>query len=301
MRDSRIAVVCIALAMLLLIVQGCGSSSTSGPVYQVEYVPGTGMSAPKQGKTTFQLKISKVSDGSAATGLTPTVNFTMTMTNGDQHATPVDTINESTTPGTYDCTVYYLMPSGPSMGTWEMDITVNGETTKVNPDVAMAMGSDTVLAKLKGQSDLISTATGTEKRAYYLFNDGLTNGMTMGSGTLKLFIAAKDSMMSFPALASGSTATTMLKDEAGASWSANPVTVQASVDGANWVTGTNSVGGHWSVSLMSGITSSVTNTIYVRLDVGKNGGTAEQKTTDGSAAATTNGYQTILATPSSGM
>jgi hypothetical protein len=158
------------------------------------------------------------------------------------------------------------------------------------------MKSDTVKATLKGQSDIISGMSGTEKRSYYIFNDGLTSGMSMGSGTLNLFLAAKDSMMSFPAL---SVSTTSLHDETGASWSANPVTVDGSLDGTSWTTGTNTKNGHWSISLMSGITSSVTNTIYVRLSVGKNGGVAEQKTTDGNAVSGSNGYQTILVTPSS--
>jgi hypothetical protein len=106
-------------------------------------------------------------------------------------------------------------------------------------------------------------------------------------------------MMSFPALVSTSVSTTTLHDETGASWSADPVTVDGSLDGTSWSSGTNTKGGHWSISLMSGITSSVTNTIYVRLSVGKNGGVAEQKTTDGNAASGSNGYQTILVTPSS--
>jgi uncharacterized repeat protein (TIGR02543 family) len=268
--------------------------------YTVEYVPGTGMNAPTEGKSTFQLKITKTSDGSPAGGLTPTLSLLMTMTSGEQHATPIDIVSESsTTPGTYDCTVYYLMASGATMGTWEMDVTVNGETTKFNPDVAMSMKSDTVRATLKGQNDIISSMTGTEKRSYYIFNDGLASGMGMGSGTLSLFIAAKESMMSFPSLVSKSVSTTKLHDETGASWSADPVTVDGSLDGTSWTAGTNTKGGHWSISLMSGITSSVTNTFYVRLSVGKNGGVAEQKTTDGNAASGSNGYQTILVTPSS--
>ena len=187
------------------------------------------------------------------------------------------------------------------MGTWEMTVTLDNETTKFNPDVAMSMQSDTVRATLKGQNDIISSMSGTEKRSYYIFNDGLTSGMGMGSGTLNLFIAAKESMMSFPALVSTSVSTTTLHDETGASWSADPVTVEASLDTAFTLpySGTNTKGGHWSISLMSGITSSVTNTIYVRLSVGKNGGTAEQKTTDGNAVSGSNGYQTILVTPSS--
>jgi hypothetical protein len=286
-----------------LMISSCGKSddgSTPTALYTVEYVPGTGMNAPTEGRTTFQLKITKTSDGTPATGLTPTLSLIMTMTSGEQHSTPIDTVSESsTTPGTYDCTVYYLMASGASMGTWEMDVTVNGETTKFNPDVAMSMSGDTVKATLKGQDDLISSMSGTEKRTYYLFNDGIMNGMSMGSGTLSLFIAAKESMMSFPALASQSVGNTTLHDETGASWIADPVTVECSLDGNNWTSGENTTGGHWSVSFMSGITSSVTNTIYVRLSVGKDGGMAEWKTTDGNAVSGNNGYQTVYATPGS--
>jgi hypothetical protein len=288
---------------MTLMIASCGKSddsSTPAAVYKVEYVPGTGMNAPTEGKTTFQLKITKQSDGSAATGLAPELTFTMTMTSGDSHSTPLDSVKESTSPGTYDCTVYYLMASkkndGTSMGTWEMKVTVNGETTIFNPDVSMSMDSDTVKATLKGQNDIVSGMSGTEKRTYYLFNDGLVSGMG-GMYTLKLFIAAKESSTSYSALSS--VTTTTLHDENGVAWSANPVSVEASTDGASWSNGANSTGGHWSVSLSSGITSSVTNTIYVRLSVGKNGGTAEQKTTDGNAASGSNGYQTILVTPSS--
>ncbi len=70
--------------------------------------------------------------------------------------------------------------------------------------------------------------------------------------------------------------------------------------GTNWTTRHEHQGRSLvNFPLMSGITSSVTNTIYVRLSVGKNGGVAEQKTTDGNAASGSNGYQTILVTPSS--
>jgi len=300
---NRLLIALILLFCVALLIS-CGKSSSDTPtassLYKVMYVPGTGMSAPKEGKTTFQLMITKTSDGSVVSGITPTVSFLMTMTNGEQHATPLDVVSESTTtPGTYDCTAYYLMASGPTMGTWEMSVNVGGETATFHPGVAMSMSSDTVKATLKGQNDIITGITGTEKRSYYIFNDGLSSGMAMGSGTIKLFIAAKESMMNFPSLASKAVSITTLHDETGAGWIADPVTVEASTDGTTWTTGTNSVGGHWSINLTSGITSSVTNTIYVRLSVGENGGTAEQKTTDGHADTVTNGYQTILATPGS--
>ncbi len=305
---KRILITMLAATAVMALANACGKSSsdnTTPAVYKVEYIPGTGMNAPSVGKTTFQLKITKNSDGSAATGLAPEISSLMTMTpSGNQHATPVDIVSESTTtPGTYDCTVYYLMASkmmnGTPMGTWEMDVTVNGEMSKFNPDVAMSMDSDTVNVVLKGQSDIISNSSGTENRRYYLFNDGITTNMVMGSGTLKLFIAAMESTRSYPALASKAVSTTTLHDETGAAWIADPITVEASMDGTNWTSGTNSKGGHWSVDLMSGITSSVTNTVYVRLNVGKDGGTTERKTIDGAADTGPNAYQTIFATPSS--
>ena len=293
----------LTLLFAIAFFAACGksSSNTAAPAYTVAYAPGTGMNAPKEGKTSFQLKITKSGDGSPATGLAPSLSLLMTMTSGEQHATPVDVVSESTTTlGTYDCTVYYMMASkmmnGTSMGTWEMDVTVHGETTRFYPDVSMTMSSDTVKTILKGQSDIITGMTGTEKRSYYIFNDGITSGM-MGSGTLNLFIAVKDSMTGFPALSSISTTT--LHDDHGTAWAANPITVEASLDGTTWTAGINSKGGHWSVDLASGITSSVTTTVYVRLNVGEDGGTAEEKTTDGQTDTGPNGYQTIHATPGS--
>jgi hypothetical protein len=302
MRSRHISIIIVLLSLTLAFVAACGKSSsdTATPAYNVAYIPGTGMSAPREGKTNFRLTITKTSDGSVASGLTPTLSLLMTMTNGEQHATPIDVASESTTtPGTYDCTVYYLMASGPTMGTWKMSVSVGGETTVFSPDVAMSMSSDTVKVILKGQNDFISGITGTEKRSYYIFNDGLASGMSMGSGKLDLFIVAKESMMSFPALASKTVSTTTLHDDSGTDWLADPVTVEASTDGTIWTSGTNSAGGHWSINLMSGITSGVTNTIYVRLSVGENGGAAEKKTTNGLADTGTNGYQTVFVTPRS--
>lgn len=267
----------------------CCDKSFPYATYVVEYIPGTGMNKPAAGKTTFQLVITKKSDGSAAPGLTPALSFLMTMPNGMQHATPIDLVSESGTPGTYDCTVYYHMG-----GTWDMSVTVDDETTTFNPDVAMYMGTNTPFkAVLTGQNDLISSMSGTSKRSYYLFNDGLTSGMS--GTTFHLFIAATESMMNFPALSSA--ATTTLHDENGAAWAANPILVEGSLDTTSWTSGTNTTGGHWSITFASGIASGATNTIYVRLSVGKDGGTAEQKTTDGNAASGSNGYQTFSAIP----
>lgn len=288
----------MVLVCMSLMIASCGKSdnnSTPAAVYKVEYVPGTGMNAPQQGKTAFQLNITKTSDNSPAAGLTPTLSFTMHMTSGDTHTTPADLVSESTTtPGLYNCTAYYLMASGATMGTWDMVVTVGGETTTFHPDVAMAMGTTTVRATLKGVTDKIlssSTGTATENRTYYLFNDGLTSAM--GSYTFKLFIAAKESMMSMPAIGNGST----LHNETNSAWTISSMTVDASTDGSTWLPATEgSVDGHWSVPGLSNLTSGATGTIYVRTSVG-NGTAVEQKTTDGMAVSGANGYASFTVTP----
>ncbi len=251
--------------------------------YRVEYIP-MGMMGAVQGKTMFKVKITRRSDGSAAPGLTVSIMPIMHMATM-QHSSPIGDVLDNGD-GSYTCTVYYLMASGMGMGISELDVIINGmmgETATFYPAVGMTMGSTTVRATLKGQSDVISSMTGTEKRAYYLFNDGMS-----GTAGFSLFIAAKDSMMSYPALSGG----TLLQDAAHASWVANPITVSASTDRTNWSAATDKAGGHWSVSGLSGLVSGQTGTIYVKLNV--NG---EDKTTDGNAASGSNAYAVFIVTP----
>ena len=251
--------------------------------YRVEYVP-MGMMGAVQGKTMFKVKITRLSDGAAAPGLTVSIMPVMHMAT-TMHSSPIGNVVDNGD-GTYTCTVYYLMASGMGMGYCELDVIIGGmtgETATFYPAVGMAMGTTTVRATLKGQSDIISSMTGTEKRAYYLFNDGL-NGTT----AFNLFIAAKDSMMSYPALSGG----TALHDAANTLWTANPITVSASTDGINWNAAIDNAGGHWSVSGLSGLISGQTGTIYVKLNV--NG---EDKTSDGNAASGSNAYAKFIVTP----
>jgi hypothetical protein len=273
---------------------GQGGAVTPTPYleqYLVEYLPGTGMSAPTQGKTKFDIKITKESDNSPATGLTPTLTFLMHMLDGTSHSTPADVVSESTTPGVYNCTAYYLMASGPTMGTWDLAVTVGDKTTMFNPEVAMAMGSTTVRASLKGVSDMIMNAMGTasEKRSYYLFHDGLMSAMG-GKFTFNLFIATKEGMFNMPAIGSGST----LMDELNAPWLIDAMTVEASTDLTTWLPAQEGSTGHWSIPNLTGLTTGQEGKIYVRMTV--NG---ETKTNDGMETGT--GYATFTVTPSSGM
>ncbi len=250
--------------------------------YRVEYIPG--MMAATQGKTAFKLKITYRSDGSPISGLSVALMPLMHMSTRN-HATPVDAVVDNGD-GTYSCTVYYLMASGMGMGYWELKIKIGGmtgETATFFPSVGMAMGADTMRATLKGQNDIISSMTGTEKRSYYLFKDGMASA---AAGTMKLFIAAKESMMSYPAVSLG----TVLSSPTG---TVTSMTVQGSSDGGmNWVQATDVSGGHWSLSGLAGLVLGQTGTVLIKLNV--NG---EDKTTDGNAPSGANAYATFSVTP----
>jgi hypothetical protein len=262
--------------------------------YKVEYVPG--MMDAQQGKTSFKLRVSGRTDGSPVAGLSVSLMPMMYMATKN-HTTPVDSVVDNND-GTYSCTVYYLMSSamnGMSMGYWELAVTISGtanEKAVFYPYVGMSMSEDTVRAALKGVSDLISSNSGTatEKRGYYLFNDGLSG--TTGNHALSLFIAAKESMMSFPAISTDSS----LHDEAGNAWTITAMAVEGSTDNATWISGTDAGGGHWSLSGLAGLASGQTGTVYVRMTI--NG---EQKTTDGNTPSGTNDFATFTVTPSAAM
>jgi hypothetical protein len=279
---------------------GCGTDTkteyvqTSAPdsAYLVEYIPGTTtsgtMANATTGKTTFKLRVRNRSTFAAATGLSIQLTPTMYMAS-HTHGTPADVVKESATPGTYDCTIYYLMASGTGAmgGYWELQVKIGSETAMFYPSVGMAMGTDTIRATLKGQSDdLISSATGTSFRSYYLFKDG--NATTT---SINLFLASDGNLsQSYPMIYSGAT----LTNYQNVAWTVSSVLLEAATGTlATWQTGTNSAGdGHWLVSGLS-LTSSATNTVYVRVTVN-----TKVKTTDGlvSNASLTNTYATFTAT-----
>jgi hypothetical protein len=259
--------------------------------YRVEYVPGM---AAAQGRTEFTLNITDRVSGLGVPGLALSLMPMMHMAT-DEHASPVDAVVDNGD-GTYDCAVYYLMSSsmnGVSYGYWELRIMTgtNGESADFYPSVGMSMSQDTVRAVLKGRNDVISGMTGTEKRTYYLFNDGVMSGM---STTFDLFIAAKESMMSYP----GVSLNTSLHDENDTPWTVDTMNVTAAADSSftSPITAVDNGNGHWSLSGLSGLVSGSTTTIYVKMTV--NG---EEKTTDGKTPSGGNGCAVFSVTPGSGM
>lgn len=249
--------------------------------YKVEYLPGT--AAAVQGKSSFKIKLTNLSDSTPAAGKSVTLTPFMFMAT-KSHTTPHDAVVDNGD-GTYSCNVYYVMSSmmgGVSMGVWQLKVTIGTETAYFYPTVAMPVGT-TTLTKLTGVSDAIAVATGTEKRTYFLFNDGLSVGT--GGYDFGIYLATKENMNNFPAV----KVSAQLKDQTGTFWTVNTISVDVSTDAATWTSATDNGNGHWSVS---GLSAGVTGKIYVRLLV--NG---EQKTTDGTVAAGVNGYQTFNVIP----
>ena len=263
--------------------------------YKVEYIPG--MMAAMQGKSQFKVRITDlVTDqpvANAAVTLMPMMHMA-----AHNHSTPVDgACTESSTAGTYDCTAYYLMASsmmdGMSMGYWDLKVMIGGmmgESVNFYPSVMMAMG-DTARADLKGVNDQAMNMMGMmEDRRYHLFKSSLS-GMT-GNHSFQVFIAARESMMSFPALIDG----TVLNSGETYEQTASNIAVAMSTDLSSWVTATADGNGYWAAAGLTGLTNDTEGSVYVKLSVA-----GEQKTTNGEVADGSNDYAAFTVTPGMSM
>ncbi|MES0328133.1 MAG: hypothetical protein ABUK13_08080 [Gammaproteobacteria bacterium] len=268
--------------------------------YTVEYLKDTmGMMEmdAMEGKSQFQVRVTD----SVGAPVSDTVSIMPMMHMATKtHSTPVDgaCLESVIIAGTYDCTIYYLMASammdGTSMGYWDLKVMIGGmmgESTHFFPPVMMAMNG-TALAKLKNDGDQIFNMMlqAAENRLYFLFKSSLT-GMT-GNHSFELFIAAKEDMMSFPAiltdvvLASGGSIADLV---------VNPIVIEVSTD-PNFATGftaTENGNGYWMAAGITGLTNDVEDTLYVRMTI--NG---TQYSTDGTIANGSNAVATFTVTPS---
>lgn len=245
--------------------------------YKVTYIPG--MMGATVGKSSFKLSITDL-DGTPQTGLNPMLMPMMYMAT-HQHTTPVQGIVEDNEQaGGYNATLYYLMASkmmvageAVSMGYWDLKITLPGdEEVHFYPAVTMAMGDTAAITLKGGATDMVPGMMGAEatNRSYRVFNNGLS--ADAGNHGFSVFISAKESMMSFPAL-------DLMTLNAGAGDNELTITdiaVEMSTDQNNWTTATNTGTGIWTASGLTGLSMDVEADIYVRLTV--NG---EQKTGDG--------------------
>lgn len=235
--------------------------------YRIEYI--AGMMPAAMGKSQFKLRVTlhdNVTPASGGLTLFPYMHMAT-----KSHSSPLDNAVVENPAGTYSCTVYYLMSTemgGMSMGFWELNVTVNGETATFFPYVGMAMGTDTVRAILRGVNDNVNN-TLEPKRRYFFFKDGEVTD----DNTVHLFLAAYDSMDSWPSVAVGTT----LHDALGAAYTVNDVLIQGSPDNVTYYDGA-ATGAHWTVTV-PGLTGPIDN-VYLRLRVNGEWKTTGGKSTD---------------------
>lgn len=227
-----------------------------------------------EGKTAFRFSVQDHM-GNPVSGLFPAYQPKMQMAM-HQHTTPYSSINESEEEeGVYEGVVYFLMASamanGTSMGLWSLGIDLGEDEVTFYPRVNMAIGSDNVRANLKSQQTCHSGMMGaSEKCSYILFKHALQQ-IEQGY-RFEVFIAVKQSMMSFPALSAPLTVEADALD-------INSIQVDMSTDEETWYTAVSQGEGLWSCEELSELDSAEQATVYVRLRV--NG---EQATDDGSVA-----------------
>ena len=268
--------------------------------YKIEYVEGA--MAAMEGKSMFKLRVTDKATGLVGqAGLALTLMPMMHMAEHMHSSPDMDCVEDLAVAGDYDCTVYYLMASamadGTSMGYWTLMVTLEdtvagtSESAMLYPEVMMAMG-DTAKVTLKGgmTTDVIPGMLGDMSRSYFIFKESLSG--TTGAHDFTMFVAAMESMSSYPAVSDG----TVLNAGAGAPYEliATPMTVEVSTDAVNWVLATDNTNGKWSASSIAGLVDGTAGTIYVRLTI--NG---EQKTMDGLTPAGdgTNDYGMFFVTP----
>ncbi len=284
--------------LIIALLTGCGggdSTASTGPtpatnavitspagIYSITY---TGAETTA-GKSSFQISIVRRSDNAAATGLADHITLDPMMTGGMSHSAPVDIITESSTPGTYNCTIYYLMPN--EMGSsWQLDVMIDSEMATFYPSVVNPANSDPIFKRLYGSDDIVTIMSTTTSNRYYILRDG---PVSSGTTTLGLFIAHSEQMgQYFAPVSVGSLVSVSTGTEA-----VSAMTLKASTDNSTYVDAVDDHNGHWSVPNLT-LASGVTTTVYVKLNVSTT--ITEDKTTNGAPASGSNAYAAMAVTP----
>jgi hypothetical protein len=258
--NSLIKATTTTLAACLLM--ACGGDDSEDTNYTLSLASAeTGI----VGESVFSVVVTD-EDGLAVYGETPSLNPMMAMTNGMLHSAPHLGCTASDDQGNSDCTVYFLMPSAMGdevMGTWTVNVNLdNAEALSFVPSVTMSM-AETVKATLKGTDDTLEGLP----RNYIIFNSVPAMDMAMpmamdmsASHSVELFIASKESMMSFPALATNTVLSAGTADEL--SVDSIEVLVSADKDAQTWTTASSEGNGKWTADIVG-----YTDTFYVKLSV----------------------------------
>ena len=227
--------------------------------YKVEYVT---EAMPMMGKTQFTVRVSH-NGGGVADGLSVSMAPMMHMPENRNHSTPMLGCTENMgTPGDYDCTLYYLMPSA-DRGYWELAIDIAGDVATFYPQVMMDMGARVVFKDFNDGNEA------TMERSYILFKENFAET----EDEFTMYFVFMKNMMEFPAVGTElSTMSGLVPVIVQVSTAANPTVDDDWADDLDWddVDG-NSEDGFW-VAPITGFMGK----IHVRLIVG-----GVQKSTDG--------------------
>ena len=303
-RNNALALLALSLIGGLV---GCSGGGTAGDPniqltdsYKVEYVPGEMDAA--QGKTEFQIILT---DLTAAKDLQarfagPTVTLMPLMYMTDKtHSTPVANNgacveNFTTTIGTYDCTIFYVMADtmdGISTGHWELEVTIGGtESVMFYPSVGMAMG-DTPVVMLRNEN----LAMNSVARTFHVFKSSLTG--TTGDHTFELFTSTMETMMSFPVVYPN----IVLNQDSLMPLPIFTMTIKVSTDPTfvtDVVDAISGANGHWSVPGIQNLVDGQEGKLYVEVIIND---FVLNSSIDGVAGAGINNYGTFTITPSAPM
>jgi hypothetical protein len=269
---------------------GGGTGGATGSAYAAKIVAGS--EKLFVGKGQLSLEITTVADGKPAAGLASSLALSPVMQMGQMaHGAPVpaDAVKESSTPGTYDATLFFSMASG-SMGSWTLNVAKDKDSIGALPiKVDEPSGTDTTHVPLKNAADTIKTPMGADKpRNWFVFRDTLS--ATSGGHELEVFLATVQAgNMVWPPVTVGLE----LVDEAGkAQLTVSTLAVEVSTDGSTWAPMTCGATARCKATL-AGLTKGAKSDVFVKLAV--NG---KDYTTDGAAAEPSkkNGYATFSLT-----
>ena len=267
---------------------------TAAAGYAVEYVPSA--DGLHVGKSQFQLKITNKGDGSPATGLAasltlaPLMKMSM-MSHGNP--VPLDAVKESSTPGTYDCTLFFTMASvdgnGNPQGQWTLKVGIGAfDAGSLDLTVKPAMGTETANVMLRSSSDMIASMGGSKMRSYPLFRDTLA--ATQGGHEFKAFLATvQEGLMVWPPVTVG----LKLVDQGGTvtQLTVQTLELEASTDGATWVAMPCDAMSRCAATV-TGLSKGVAGKVYVKMKL--NG---KDYTTDGNALDPSKNLATFSVTP----
>ncbi|QXE91400.1 hypothetical protein KP001_02315 [Geomonas subterranea] len=262
----------------------CGTISITAS-YRVEYLAPAG--GDLAGKDTFRFKVTKRSDGSAATGLAYGVVLSPLMVMGTMSGATTwpNAVVETGTPGTYAGTVYYSMATSGMNMYWRLRIDIGSESAVFYPKVAALPAGNTVSAKLSNNADKV----GAGNRTYRIWRDSLTPASD-GRYDLKVFVSSTDAGYAQPVFP-------------GQQWSAPQMSLTAvelaiSGDGSNWTPlSAEGTSGRYVAAALS-LAPGSTSRYYLRLRINGSTYTTNGGTPDGNANPTlSNGFASFSVTP----